>query len=394
MKTLRLKKQEERRLLAGHLWIFSNEVDSQLSPLSSFKAGELVLIQDARGNSLGTGYINPHTLLCARVLTTNIHTPIDTLFFERRIRAALKLRERNFQTPHYRLVFSEGDYLPGLIIDRFGEDFVIEMSTAGMQACQTFILEALQKIFSPRSILAHHHLTSRKLENLPLENELLAGTIPEYLAIEENGCSFMAPALIGQKTGWFYDHRNNRARLKDYVSGKRVLDLYAYLGAWSVLAAKAGADSVVAVDSSALAIEYLHKNAERNSQNQKIQTYTEDVFIQLEKFIQAGEKFDVILADPPAFIKRKADMKTGIQGYKKLQQLCFKLLAPEGILFTASCSLHLSAEELLNVIRQSSLKNSSHPRILEQLHQGQDHPLHPAISETAYLKGFVVSTGA
>ncbi len=389
MKNITLKKQEERRVLAGHLWIFSNEIDSKMTPLSQFSAGELVVVQDYRLKFLGLAYINPQTLLCIRILSTTRETELNAAFFEQRIREALSIRERLFSTPFYRLVFSEGDYLPGLVIDRFGEDFVVELSTAGMQKMEAFIVEALKAIFSPRSILAHHQLAARQLENLPLENQVLYGESPEYLSVVENDFSFIAPALSGQKTGWFYDHRVNRARLKTYVSGKTVLDLFSYVGAWAIPAAKYGATHVVAIDSSALATEYLSKNAENNHVSEKIEIRTEDVFKALEKLISEGQSFDVIIADPPAFIKKKADLQSGIQGYKKLHQLCLKLLKDDGILISASCSLHLSGEELLNILRQSSVHEGMKLRVLEQLHQGPDHPLHPAIKETAYLKGFL-----
>ncbi len=389
LKILRLKKQEERRILAGHLWIFSNEVDTQATPLSKFTAGETVIIQDYRNKNLGIGYINPHTLLCARVLATHQQTSLGVEFFEEKIRLALSIRERIYDQPYYRLVFSEGDYLPGLIIDRFNQDFVIELSTAGMQSFEEKIVQALQNIFQPRSILAHHNLSSRKIENLPLENQVLYGQAPEHLSIIENDCKFITPALTGQKTGWFYDHRPNRAKLKNYVSGKTVLDLFSYVGGWSIPAAKWGASKVTAIDSSALATEFLAKNAALNQVTDQIEIITEDVFKALEKLIAQQIKFDVIVADPPAFIKKKADLATGIQGYKKLHQLCLKLLKEDGILISASCSLHLSGEELLNIIRQTSVQGNNPLRVLEQIHQGSDHPLHPAIKETAYLKGFI-----
>ncbi len=400
LKILRLKKQEERRILAGHLWVFSNEVDTQATPLSKFSPGETVVIQDYRNKNLGIGYINPHTLLCARLLAAHEQVTLDTAFFEKKIRLALSIRERLFNQPYYRLVFSEGDYLPGLIIDRFNQDFVVEFSTAGMQNFETQIIEALKNIFAPNSILAHHNLNSRQLENLPLENKVLyqnpeSKNPPEFLQIMENDCTFMTPALTGQKTGWFYDHKPNRARLKDYVAGKKVLDLFSYVGGWSIPAAKWGASHVTAIDSSALATEFLKKNAEANGVEKSIDIITEDVFKALEKLIALDVKFDVIVADPPAFIKRKADLAAGIQGYKKLHQLCLKLLADDGVLISASCSLHLSAEELLNIIRQTSVNGNKPLRVLEQIHQGADHPLHPAIKETAYLKGFIsVRTGS
>jgi 23S rRNA (cytosine1962-C5)-methyltransferase len=376
MKKVTLKKQEERRVLAGHLWIFSNEIDTKICPLSQFSAGEAVLVEDYRHKFLGIGYINPQSLLCIRLLSSTGGTELNANFFEKQIKTAFKIRERVFSEPYYRLVFSECDF-----------------STAGIQQFQPLILEALISLFSPRSILAHHQLSARKLENLPLENEVLYGQAPPVLSVVENGCSFETPALNGQKTGWFFDHRMNRARLASYVKGKTVLDLFSYVGGWAIPAAKYGATHVTAIDSSELATQFLAKNATKNGVQDQMEILTEDVFKALEKLIAEGKTFDVIVADPPAFIKKKADLKPGIQGYTKLHQLCLKLLKKEGILISASCSLHLSGEELLNIIRQTSVSAVRKTRVLEQLHQGPDHPLHPSIKETAYLKGFVSVVG-
>lgn len=382
--SLILKKGEDRRLRAGHLWIFSNEVDTKRSPLTDLQAGALVQVEAAGGRPLGLAYVNPHSLISARLLTHGKALPDFGKLLRRRIRSALALRERLFEQPYYRLVFGESDLLPGLVVDRFGDVLVVQIATAGMEARRDAIIEALQAEISPRGIVIQNHLPMRELEGLPVGTNDIIGDVPEKLDVIENGIRFSVDLLACQKTGWFFDQRDNRARLGRYVKGKRVLDLFSYAGGWGITAAIAGAAEVTCVDSSESALEMARANAVLNDVS--IATRVDDAFKALAAFREAGEKFDVIIVDPPAFIKRRKDFKAGIAGYQRLNQAALQIIAQDGILVSCSCSHHLPDQELLNIIQRSARHVDRYAQLLEWGHQAVDHPAHPAIPETRYLK--------
>jgi 23S rRNA (cytosine1962-C5)-methyltransferase len=385
---LSLKKHEDTRLKQGHVWIYSNEINTAVTPLSNFQPGQLVQIEDAQSKPLGLGYINPHTLLCARLLTRDMTVAIDQDFFQQRLQHALNLRNTLFDKPFYRLVYGEADELPGLVIDRYGEHLVVQITTAGMEALKTPLLAALQSTINPSSILWRNDHSMRRTEGLLEYVEAAFGEPPEKIEIEENGVRFLISPWKGQKTGWFYDHRDNRAQLKRYVSGRRVLDLFSYIGGWSVQAAVFGAREVWAIDSSADALDRLTENAVLNRVENKVHVFRADVFDQLKILAQHKEYFDVIILDPPAFIKKRKDKKEGFYAYKRLNEMAMRLLNPDGFFVSASCSQHLSMDELREVILGASLKNKQTLQILASGGQGIDHPIHPAIPETNYLKAF------
>ena len=238
-----LKRNEDRRLSAGHLWVYSNEVDTRQSPLSAFEPGSLAVIQSAAGKTLGAGYVNPRSLICARLLTRRPRAALDAGFFERRLRTALSLRESLFEQPYYRLVFGESDGLPGLVVDRYGSVLVVQITTAGMEAVRDLLLEVLDRIFSPSGMLLRNDSSVRLLEGLTQETQVI-GEVPETVVLTEGGVQFEVPLGAGQKTGWFYDQRSNRQAMHKYVKGKRVLDVFSYIGAWGLQAAAAGAAEV------------------------------------------------------------------------------------------------------------------------------------------------------
>jgi len=388
MQKIILKKNEERRLLAGHLWIYSNEIDNKETPLKKFAPGELVQIFTASNQMLGIGYINPNTLLCARLLTRSSTEKIDTNFFTDKISRAFNLRGKFFLQPFYRLVYAESDNLPGLIIDRYGEYFVVQITTCGMEQLKNFIIAALVELFNPVGVLFKNESDARELEGLKKYTEVVYGAVPETLLMQENDVEFYIPVILGQKTGWFYDQRNNRKLILPFIKDKIVLDLYAYVGSFAILAAVHGAKEVIAVDSSALAIEFINKNANLNKVENIVIAKKADVFTFLSGFQR--NYFDCILLDPPALIKRAKDINSGTALYLKLHCLALQLLKAGGILITSSCSMHLMRDQLLDVIRKASLKENKSVKIVQQLHQAPDHPLHPAIKETEYLKGFAV----
>jgi 23S rRNA (cytosine1962-C5)-methyltransferase len=382
-----LKRNEERRLDAGHLWVYSNEVDTRKTPLGSFEAGTLAVIQSAAGKTLGSGYVNPHSLICARLLTRRPRTVIDAGFFERRLRSALQLRDSLFDQPNYRLVYGESDGLPGLVIDRYGDVLVVQITTAGMESVRELLLQVLNKMLAPTGILLRNDTPVRALEGLSQEPEV-TGEVPETVTLEEGGVRFEVPLAAGQKTGWFYDQRSNRTAMHKYVHNKRVLDVFSYIGAWGLQAAAAGASEVCCVDASPVAASFLEKNALANGLQDRVRIETGDAFDVL-KAMQSGEqRFDVVIVDPPAFIKRRKEIKTGEQGYARLNRLALQVLAPDGILVSCSCSMHLAAERLQHILYQSARKQGRQLQILERGFQTMDHPVHPAIAETAYLKAF------
>ena len=389
-KPLRLKKHEDRRLHTGHTWVFSNEVDTKITPLDAFEPGEACVIEEASGRAIGSGYVNPATLISARLVSRDPAMLLDQSLITHRLNVALSLRERLFDKPYYRLVFGDSDGLPGLVVDRFADVLVVQITTAGMERLKAEVIAALDKVVKPRAILLRNDSSMRAMENLPSYIETAHGEIPEWLALEENGLRFEAPLARGQKTGWFFDHRMNRARAAAYVKGRRVLDVFSYLGAWGVQAAAAGADSVLCVDSSALALEGIMRNAQLNNVEAKVQTRQFDAFELLKELRAAREKFDVVILDPPALIKRRKDIKEGTLAYQRLNQMAMQVLAKDGILVSCSCSYHLERDTLRDLL----LKNSRHLdrflQIVEEGHQGPDHPVHPAIPETAYLKAFFV----
>ena len=383
---MRLKKNEEKRIIQGHLWIYSNEVDTERTPFKEFSAGQLIDIEDSKGRWLGRGYVNPQTLLCVRVLTRNPQEPIDTAFFVKRIQAALRLREELFSKPYYRLIYGESDYLPGLIVDRYGDLLVVQITTAGMEALREFVINALCSVISPSSILLRNDHAMRLVEGLPQYVSAAFGEPPQRCLLEENDASFWMAPWSGQKTGWFYDHRENRRQLQRFVRGKRVLDVFSYVGAWAVQAAVYGAREVWAVDSSAPALERCVENAQLNQVNGVLTTFQNDAFDQLREFVDDRIKFDVVILDPPAFIKKRKDFSQGFLAYKRLNNLALRLLSNNGFLVTASCSHHLSADDLQRAVLLSSVDTQSELQLFIRGHQGLDHPIHPAIPETDYLK--------
>lgn len=385
--TLRLKKNEDRRLRAGHLWIYSNEIDTAHTPLKNFQPIQDVIVESHDKKKLGIAYVNPHSLISGRLLTTNPQELIDSSFFLKRFTTALALRTRLYPKPFYRLVFGESDGLPGLVVDRYDQTLVMQLNTAGMDVRKEMIIDALKQLLPETNcILLRNDSSARRYEGLPEEVVVGFGTLPETLSVEENNVSFTLPSLTGQKTGWFYDHRLNRSRLKNYVKDERVLDVFSYLGAWGIEAACMGAKEVVCVDTSSLSAEWIARNAALNQVTDKVKVITDDAFDALKKLHLAAQNFSVIIIDPPAFVKKQKDTKEGILAYQRINELALKLLEPNGILVSCSCSMHVSDDDFTQVLRRASLKSNCELQILERGSQAPDHPVHIAIPETNYLK--------
>jgi 23S rRNA (cytosine1962-C5)-methyltransferase len=387
VRELRLKRGEDRRLTAGHLWVFSNEIDSDATPLAAFAPGDLAQITSQRGQFLGQAYVNPHALICARILSRDPAHPVGRELIDARLRAALFLRERLYREPHYRLVFGESDGLPGLVLDRYGDVLVGQIATAGMEALKETVAEAVRALLSPAGLYWKNDSAARRLEHLPLLAETAFGEIPAEITAVEAGLRFAAPLTQGQKTGWFYDQTHNRARLVRYLWPRaRVLDVCSYVGAWAITALKSGAAAASCIDSSQTALEFARRNAQANGV--ALETIRSDAFEAMKALHEQGERFDVVVLDPPAFIKRKKDIPQGQAAYRKLNQLALSLIEGEGLLVSCSCSYHLAPEELVTAIHTAARHTGRFVQILESGGQSPDHPVHPAIPETRYLKAF------
>jgi len=384
-----LRKNEDKRLRQGHLWVFSNEVDTKRSPLTQFTAGDLVSVTASDGKILGSAYLNPSTLICARMLSRKPSAKLGEKIFTARIAKALSLRELFYDKPFYRLVFSESDGLPGLVIDRFGDVLSVQITTAGMERQKEPLIEVLVELLQPRAILLKNDNPQRELEGLSMETELAYGELPEQLIIEENNAQFKIDIVNGQKTGWFYDHRSSRADLAKIASGKTVLDLFSYAGAWGIPAAMNGAEQVTCVDASAGAIALAEQNAQLNQVSDKMQFVQSDVFEYLKQARLDNLRFDIIVLDPPALVKRKKDFKAGYEAYRRLNHLALQVLAKDGILVSASCSYHLSKANLHEILRSSARHIDRNITVLATGGQAPDHPIHLSIPETEYLKTFV-----
>lgn len=388
---LKLKRGEDRRLRAGHVWIFSNEVDTQATPLTAFEPGAAVQVHSDRDQFLGFAYVNPRTLIAARLVGRDPAYPLDASLLVHRLRVALGLRERLYREPFYRLVFGESDGLPGLVLDRYGDVVVAQSGTAGMDRLRAGVEAAIVKVIGAKTIVWKNDSGARELEGL----EKMVGVhahgewtpAPEELAVREQGLDFVAPLAAGQKTGWFYDQAANRERLRRYLpAGARVLDVCSYVGAWAVSALKAGAGSATCVDASATALDYVARNAAANGVT--VDLVRDDAFEALKSLQESAARFDVVILDPPAFAKRKKDAPQAQAAYRKLNQLALPLIDRDGVLVSCSCSYHMGADELLAAIQGAARHTSRFVQVLEQGGQSPDHPVHPAIPETRYLKAF------
>ena len=384
---LRLKRGEDRRIAAGHLWVFSNEVDTASTPLAAFATGALVQMQSHRGQFVAYAYVNPHALICARIVGRDIAHPLDRALIAQRLDAALALRRRLTRDPYYRLVFGESDGLPGLVLDRYRDLVVGQIATAGMEALKPDVEAAVRDILEPAALFWKNDSGARDLEHLPQVTEVAFGPVPEEIQVVESGLRFVAPLAEGQKTGWFYDQTANRQRLVRYMwPGARVLDVCSYVGAWAVTALKHGAAFARCVDSSQAALQFASRNAKSNGVN--VEITHDDAFDALKALQDRGERFDVVILDPPAFIKRKKDVPQGQAAYRKLNQLALGLMERDGLLVSCSCSYHLAAENLVTAIQSAARHTRRFVQILEAGGQSPDHPVHPAIPETRYLKAF------
>ncbi|MBM3564560.1 MAG: class I SAM-dependent rRNA methyltransferase [Alphaproteobacteria bacterium] len=363
-------------------------MDQAAKALPPGAVAELVRVD---GKPIGVGTFNPKTLIAFRIFSRDAAAHLDRAFVAARLKAALGLRGRLFERPFYRLVHAEADGLPGLVIDRFGDVCVVQAGTAGVEALLPEVLAALDDVLSPKAVVLSNEGPLRALEGLEPYTKTAKGEIAGEVALEENGLQFFADPLRGQKTGWFFDQRDNRAFVARLAKGaSSVLDLYSYAGGFAVTAAAAGAKRVLAVDSSAPALDLAQKAARANGVAAACEFRRQDAFDALENLAAANERFDVVIADPPPFARSKKDVPAALKGYRKLARMAAERVASGGILFVASCSHNVEANAFADEIAGGVSRAGRTGRVLLSSGASADHPVHPLLPETAYLKALTL----
>jgi 23S rRNA (cytosine1962-C5)-methyltransferase len=374
-----------KRAEAGHPWIYSNEIAMDAAT-KALPPGTLVTLRKAGGEALGVATFNAHTLVAARILDRDAKRRVDREFFIARLESALNLRRRLYAEPHYRLVHAEADGLPGIAADRYGDVLVAQLNTAGMARLEEEFVAACDAVLAPRAIVLRNDSPARTLEGLELELRVVKGEIDGPIELVENGARFLADPREGQKTGWFFDQRDNRRFVAGLSAGARVLDLYCYAGGFAVAAAQAGADAVLALDRSEPALALAGAAAELNGVGERCRFQRADAFGELSRMVAAGQRFGVVIADPPAFVKSKKDLGPGLRGYRKLARLTAALVEPGGVLFIASCSHNVEPPDFAEAVRRGLEDSGRSGRILRSAGAAPDHPVHPWLPESAYLK--------
>ncbi len=373
-----IKPRSEIRIIHGNPWIFSNEIEN-FSEIKKLEKGSLVEVVIKKNQKFAIAYFNPHSLIAARILSHDINEKINEEFFVKKISSALTIREKFFNKPFYRLIHSEGDFLPGLVIDRFGDVFSCQISTAGMEKLTLIIISAIHQIFPKAKIILRNDIEARKLEGLELFVEKIDSDLSNQVEIEENGLKFLIDIVSGQKTGWFFDQRKNREFIASIAKNCDILDAFCYLGGFGLGALKNHAKSVTFIDASKDALEQIPTA-------KNIEIINEKVFESLEKLEKNQRKFDIVLLDPPAFIKAKKDLFSGLKGYEKLIKLSSGLVKKGGILMLTSCSHHASIGELISAANDGFRKSNRPTRLIRTFGADIDHPIHPSLKENEYLK--------
>lgn len=380
-----------KRFLSGYPWLYANElIQSQLT--KGLEPGELVSVEHNR-KRVATGYFNRHSLISFRALSTDNTETIDVEFFKRRLQHSLAIRERFYNSPYYRLIYAEADGLPGLIIDRFDAVFVIQINTQGMEKLKNVLIEALQALFSPTTLYFKNDSAVRALEGLPLSEPEIIGKSLSTLTVIENNMTFEIDMTSSQKTGWFFDHRENRALIAKLANNKTVMDYFCYSGGFSLQAAKQHAKHVTGIDRSESALQNATRSASLNQLSDRCEFHCQDTFKDMDERLHKGQMFDIVVLDPPAFVKNKKDLAPGLKGYEKLLSKALPLTAPGGFLLIASCSYHVKEADLKICLIRALQKTKREARIVQTLSAGFDHPTHPMLEESSYLKGFLVFVG-
>lgn len=383
MEKLFIKRNHDRRIKSGHLWIFSNELES----IPDLPSGSIIEVYTSNNTNLGLGLYNPHSLIAIRLLNT--FSPINIEFFLDRINSAFDLRRRLDKTEMCRLVFGESDLLPGLIVDKYGDYLSIQILSAGMETFTDIIIEALLKILpDTKGIIAKNNSKLRILEGLPIEEKILYGEIPDEIITNENGIKLNIALKQSQKTGYFLDQSDNRKFIMSISNGLNVLDCYCNQGGFALHSAKGGAKEIVCIDSSNTALAQAKNNSELNNFN-NFNFIESDVHEFLNRELSGNSKWDLIILDPPAFAKNKKDVRNASKGYAKINRLALQLLSDGGFLATSSCSYHITEESFYNIIINEAVKLNIQLRLIYRGSQSPDHPILTSMPETKYLKFFV-----
>lgn len=385
---LRVNPKQAARLKSGVPWVYSNEIVMDRAT-KILAPGTLVDVTGEQGNSFGTATFNPHSLIAARILTTDGSAAINKAFFACRFETARQLRDALFPRPFYRLIHAEADNCPGLVIDRFDEVFVAQSGTAGMDKLEAHWIAALTDIFSPRAIFIKNDAPSRTHEGLSEDVRCAYGDEKARAVVEEGGVTHSFTPTTAQKTGWYFDQKDNREFLVRQSHGKRLLDAFSYTGALALAAARQGAAQTLMLDSSAPALEQAMMTARENKLPDTIETRRCDAMLELEAMGPRGERFDIVSCDPPPFVRARKDLEAGARGYRKLARLCAALVAPRGLLCIASCSHAISAERFQQECAIGIHRTGRQSRLIRASGAGPDHPVHPMLPETAYLKSLV-----
>lgn len=385
MEPLYLHPGRERRILHGHRWVFSNEIAGNLS---DYEPGSWVEVLTAKGVSLGSGYINPSSLIAVRLLCPPGKMP-DEDFFRQALRRSAAFRETVYPgSDCCRLVFGESDGLPGLVVDRYADVLVYQVGTLGMSRMEELIRDLLVDIFKPSALVFRNDSPSRTLEGLDQEKGVAYGGVSGEIQVQIDGIRYLVDVLRGQKTGLFLDQRDNRRIARRWMEGKKVLDLFCYTGGWALSAAAGGASEVTGVDQSAEAIAGAIRNAGLNRFEGRVSFVEADVFGYLKK-VERGS-FDVVILDPPAFARTKSAIQEAKKGYTDINRRALLALRPGGVLITCSCSYHMSEELFREMLLAASMASGRRLRLLQVFGQALDHPSLLAMPETKYLKCFVV----
>ena len=381
-KKIYLKKNEERRIRTGHLWIFSNEIEK---PNTEVENGDIVEVFDSRKNCVGSGFFNKNSLIAVRLLSK---TSIDDFyeFAKKKILNAYQLRKTFYPSREsFRLLFSESDFMPGLIIDKYNSTFVLQVYSFGMQRNIEIISKILQEELGAENIFTKNEDYFRRLEGLPEEDEILHGEMKEEI-VNDGAINYKINFEKGHKTGFYFDQSDNRFFIEKIVSGKSVIDAFCNSGGFGLHAARAGAASVTFVDSSSLEIENSQNNFELNNLKCESDFVANDVFEFFNKYLSNNKKFDVVMIDPPAFAKNKKSLPTAKKGYEKLNKLAIQLTNSNGFLVTSSCSYHLNEKDFIQIVNAAAEKAGKHLQFIHFNQASLDHPKLPAMSETSYLK--------
>jgi 23S rRNA (cytosine1962-C5)-methyltransferase len=379
MEVLKLKPGQDRRIRRGHPWVYSNEIDVATTPLKGVTPGTTMRVLDSTGALIGYGHVSPASLIAVRLLSRD--PVVDKELIAKRLARALRYRERLYAQPYYRWVFGEGDELPGLVVDRYGDACVVQTSSWGMETELDAVVDAIDALVSPTTLVVKNTNSARNAEGLPAYVDVRRGD-PQTLVVEE-GAAFEVDLAQGQKTGWFYDQADNRSRFSSLYRDANVLDLYSYVGGWGVRAALRGAASVVCVDSSEPAVAATAKNALRNDVARAVTAERADA----AEFLDGHErKYDIVILDPPALVRRRKDLKSAGALYRHLNRAALNCVAPGGLLVTCSCSAQLDAETHLGIVRSAARQARRDVVVVGRGSMPPDHPIHPLLTDTEYLK--------